>query len=126
MAPTSLLSHPAAAVVASGATDVFVYRRAHGNHFVLTAPAQAAVAEQVCVDDEPVFAAALRSGLRRVASEQPRLLCAGYVARAAAVVAPDRDVIVILGCRDSCLAGVSDLELLLAAEVAAAVPISGP
>ena len=119
MASTSLLSDPAAALASVGATDIFVYRRASGSRFVLTTPAHAA-AEEICVEDEPAVAAALRSGLRRVASEQPRLLCAGYVARTAAVVAPDRDIVVILGRRDGCLAGVSDLELLAAAQAVAA------
>ena len=119
MASTSLLTDPAAALASVGATDIFVYRRASGSRFVLTTPAQAA-AEEICVEEEPSVAAALRSGLRRVASEQPRVLCAGYVARTAAVVAPDRDIVVILGCRDGCLAGVSDLELLAAAQAAAA------
>ena len=125
MASTSLLSEPAAALAGVGATDVFVYRRAHGSHFVLTTPAHAAAAEEICVDDEPAVAAALRSGLRRVASERPRLLCVGYVARTAAVVAPDRDIVVVLGRRDGCLAAVSDLELLAAAQTAAAaVPVA--
>lgn len=124
MASTSLLSDPPAALVNLGATDILVYRRAHGTRFVLTSPAQSVAAEELRVEDEPAVAAALRSGLRRVASEQARVLCAGYVARTAAVVAPDRDVVVILGCRDGCLAGVSDIELLAAAEAAAAVPIS--
>lgn len=124
MAPTSVLSEPPPGVVDIGATDVLIYRRSYGTTFVRTAPGHAPAAEQIAVEDEPAVAAALRSGLRRVASEQPKLLCAGYVGRTAAVVAPDRDVVVILGRRDGCLAGVSDLELLAAAQAAAYVPIT--
>jgi hypothetical protein len=124
MALTSVLSEPTNAVAHVGATDILVYRRSQGTRFVLTAPAQAAAAEEFCVEQEPAVEGALRSGLRRVASEQPRLLCAGYVARTAAVVALDRDVVVILGRRDGCLAGVSDVELMAAAEAAAALPLA--
>ena len=124
MALTSVPAVNDDALANVGASDVLVYRRSHGTHFVLTAPAHAAAAEQINVDDEPVIAAALRSGLRRVASEQPRVLCAGYRARTAAVVALDPDVVVVLGRRDGCLAGVSDLELMAAADAAAGAPVA--
>lgn len=124
MAPSSVLFDPNDALAQVGATDVFVYRRASGTRFVLTAPALAAAADQIRVENEPVVAAALRSGLRRVASEQPQLLCAGYVARTAAVVALDRDVVVVLGRRDGCLAAVSDGALIAAAAAAAAAPVA--
>lgn len=123
MALTSVLSSPAKALALVGAADVLVYRRSHGSLFVLTSPPLAAAAEEFVVEDEPAVSAALRSGLRRVASEQPRLLCAGYVARTAAVVALDRDVVVVLGRRDGCLAGVSDETLMAAAEAAAVTPV---
>ena len=108
----------------TGATDVLVYRRASGGRFVLTSPAVAAAREDLLLDDEPVVAAAVRYGVRRVVSERPRELCAGYVGRAAAVVAVDVDVVVILGRRDGCLAGVSDVELITAARSAATAPVA--
>lgn len=120
----SVLSDPQDALAHVGATDVLVYRRSQGSRFVLSSPPQCQAAGDIVVEQEPVIAAALRSGLRRVASEDARLLCAGYVARAAAVVALDRDVVVVLGRRDGCLAGVSDEDLIAAADMAAAAPVT--
>jgi hypothetical protein len=119
MASSSLLHDVPDVIAAVGATDVLVYRRAVGGRFVLSAPVQHWAAEELLVDDEPAVAAALRHGVHRIAAEQPRAVCAGYVARAAAVIAIDRDVVVVLGRRDGCLAGVADAELVAAAEAAA-------
>jgi hypothetical protein len=122
MIANSVLCSAADAARRVGASDVFVYRRAGGGAFVLTSPVTAPAAEELLLDDEPLVVAALRSGVQRVAGEEPRRLCAGYIGRAAAVVAVDVDVVVVLGRRDGCLAGVADDELVSAACVAAGVP----
>src|SRR5687768_10051660 len=102
-----------------GATDVLVYRRASGGRFVLTGHAPAGVTGELLVDDEPAVREALRSRVRRIACETRVAVCGGYTACSAAIVCVDRDVIVVLGRRDGCLAGVSDLILLGAAAAAA-------
>ena len=119
MAHPTLLCDPRDVLTSTGATDVLVYRRAAGGRFVLTSPQFDAVSADLLLDDEPAVREALTMGLRRLACESPRPVCGGYVARAAAIVAVDVDVIVVLGRRDGCLAGVSD-ETLVAAAVAAA------
>lgn len=108
-----------------GATDVLVYRRASGGRFVLTGPSPVGVTGELLLDDEPAVREALRSRVRRVACETPVAICGGYSACAAAVVCVDPDVIVVLGRRDGCLAGVSDLTLLGAASAAAAAQAAG-
>ena len=115
----TVLCDPRDVLTSTGATDVLVYRRAGGGRFVLTSASLGDVSGDLLLDDEPAARDALASGLRRVAAEMPRGICGGYVARAAAIVAVDVDVIVVLGRRDGCLAGVSD-ETLVAAAVAAA------
>lgn len=115
----TVLIDPRDVLATTGATDVLVYRRAAGGRFVLTSPLHAGPSADLLLDDEPAVREALSSRLRRVAAESPRAICGDYVARAAAIVAVDRDVIVVLGRRDGCLAGVSD-ETLIAAAVAAA------
>ena len=102
-----------------GASDVLIYRRAAGGRFALTDVAPQGVSADLLVDDEPYVVRALARGLCRVANEHSGPVCAGYRARAAAIVAVDRDVIVVLGRRDGCLAGVSDDTLIAAAQVAA-------
>lgn len=115
----TVLIDPRDVLATTGATDVLVYRRAGGGRFVLTSPLQAGLSHDLLLDDEPAVRQALASRLRRVAAESERTICGDYVARAAAIVAVDRDVIVVLGRRDGCLAGVSD-ETLIGAAVAAA------
>ena len=117
------LEDPHDVLTSTGATDVLVYRRAAGGRFVLTSPLHIGLSGDLLLDDEPAVREALSSRLRRVAAESPRTICADYVARAAAIVAVDRDVIVVLGRRDGCLAGVSD-ETLVAAAVGAADSIN--
>lgn len=108
-----------------GATDVLVYRRASGGRFVLTGRAPHGVSGELLLDDEPLACQALETGVRRVAGESPVAVCGGYRACAAAVIAIDRDVIVVLGRRDGCLAGVSNGMLAGAAVSAAAAQIVG-
>lgn len=103
-----------------GASDALVYRRAVGGRFVLTGPPVDGVNGELLVDDEPLVREALALRVCRVAAEVPRPVCGGYVARAAAVVSVDRDVIVVLGRRDGCLKGVADVTLLGAAAAIAA------
>lgn len=123
MAHTSVLDDRHDLLAATGATDVLVYRRAAGGRFALTSPHHMAFFGDLLLDDEPAVREALTLGLRRIAAESPRPICGGYSARAAAIVAVDVDVIVVLGRRDGCLAGVSD-ETLVAAAVAAAGTIA--
>ncbi len=118
MAHGTVLCDPHDVLTTTGATDVLVYRRAGGGRFVRTSPSVAGAAGDLILDHEPAVRRALSSRLRRIAGEYPRPICGGYTARAAAIVAVDVDVIVVLGRRDGCLAGVSD-ETLLAAAVAA-------
>ena len=124
MALSSVLGDTASVLAAIGAADALVYRRVTGGRYRLVAapgaglPSGGAQAE-LLADDEPVVTAALATGLRRVACEQPRQICGGYVARAAAVVAVQPDVIVVLGRHDGCLAAVSNEELVAAARVVA-------
>ena len=108
-----------------GATDVLVYRRASGGRFVLTGPIPAGVTGELLLDDEPAVRQALTCRVRRIASEVAVNVCGGYSACAAAVVCVDPDVVVVLGRRDGCLAGVSDLTLLGAASAAAAAQAAG-
>lgn len=115
----TVLCSPHDVLTSTGATDVLVYRRAGGGRFVLTTPLDAGLSSDLLLDDEPAVRQALTARLRRVACESPRVICGDYTARAAAIVAVDVDVIVVLGRRDGCLAGVSD-ETLIAAAVAAA------
>ena len=110
---------------AIGATDVLVYRRAAGGRFVLTGPSPEGVTGELLLDDEPLAREALVTRVRRVACESPIAVCGGYRACAAAVISVDRDVIVVLGRRDGCLMGVSDLVLLGAASAAAEAQSSG-
>ena len=119
MAHTSVLGDTPAVLAAIGASDALVYRRVSGGRFTVVGTPPPGAASDVLVDDEPLLADALVSRLRRVASEQPRLICGGYTARAAAVVPVGADVIVVLGRHDGCLAGVSDDELVAAAEFVA-------
>ena len=123
MAHPTLLCDPRDVLTSTGATDVLVYRRAAGGRFVLTSPQLDGMSADLLLDDEPTVREALTAGLRRVAGERPRPICGGYAARAAAIVAVDVDVVVVLGRRDGCLAGVSD-ETLVAAAVAAAGAVS--
>ena len=108
-----------------GTTDVLVFRRASGGRFVLTGPHPEGVTGELLVDDEPIVRQALADRVRRVACEQPVNVCGGYTACAAAVVSVDPDVIVILGRRDGCLAGVSDHALLEVATDAALAQARG-
>ena len=108
-----------------GATDVMVYRRASGGRFVLTGPIPAGVTGELLLDDEIVVRDAIIVRVRRVASETPVAICGGYTGCAAAIVCVDPDVIVVLGRRDGCLAGVSDLTLLGAASAAADTQAAG-
>lgn len=124
MAQGSVLTDLSDVLRSIGATDALVYRRAVGGRFVLTVPGPLDVADELMLDDEPLVVSALATGLRRVAAEAPRPVCAGYVARAAAIVAVDRDVVVVLGRRDGCLAGVSDEQLVAVATTAASNPAS--
>ncbi|HVM20970.1 MAG TPA: hypothetical protein VM307_13510 [Egibacteraceae bacterium] len=122
MAETStmpVITEPSAAVTAVGATDALVFRRASGGRYVLTTPAPPGIRDELLVDDEPAVQQALTTGVCRVAAEQPRPVCAGYRARAAAVVAVDPDVVVVLGRADGCLAGVDDQALVAAAAAVA-------
>jgi hypothetical protein len=123
MAHGSLLCDPHEALASTGATDVLVYRRAAGGRFVLTSQLMPGLSGELLLDDEPAVREALAQGLRRLAGELPRAICGGYTARAAAIVAVDVDVVVVLGRRDGCLAGVSDEVLIAAGAAAAQVPI---
>lgn len=120
MAHSSVLCDPHDVLTSTGATDALVYRRAAGGRFVLTSATLPGVTGELLLDDEPAVREAMAAGLRRIAGEFPRAICGGYEARAAAIIAVDVDVIVVLGRRDGCLAGVSD-EILIAAAVAAAL-----
>lgn len=108
-----------------GATDALVYRRGAGGRFVLTGSPRDDVSGELLVDDEPAVQMALAQRVCRVAAEAPRGICGGYRARSAAVVSVDPDVIVVLGRRDGCLAGVADVTLLGAAAAAAASQAAG-
>ena len=108
-----------------GASDVLVYRRASGGRFVLTGPQLPGVTGELLLDDEPRVTRALRVGVVRVAAEEPIAICGGYAARSAAIVAVDPDVIVVLGRRNGCLAGVSDATLVAAAGAAALAQADG-
>ena len=103
-----------------GASDVLVYRRAAGGHFVLTGPVRDDVSADLLLDDEPLVRKALGGHVIRLAADEPLRVCAGYVARAAAIVAVDCDVVVVLGRRDGCLAGVADSALVRVAMAVAA------
>ncbi|MPZ72120.1 MAG: hypothetical protein GEU74_02625 [Nitriliruptorales bacterium] len=94
------------------ASDVLIFRRAGGGHFVLTGPPRTDVSGDLLLEDEPLAQRALGGHIVRVAAAQLLPVCAGYLARAAAVVAVDRDVIVVLGRRDGCMAGVGDAVLV--------------
>lgn len=118
----SALAHGLEEVAASvGATDVLVYRRANGGRFVLTGAPTDLAAGELLLDDEPIVAEALGGAVQRSAADELHEVCAGYRARAAAVVAIDRDIVVVLGRRDGCLAGVGDEALMWAARMAAFV-----
>lgn len=121
MAHSALLQGIEQVAASVGAADVLVYRRANGGRFVLTSPPGVPADPELLLDDEPLVAEALRLGVRRTAADQPHRICAGYDARAAAVVAVDADIVVVLGRRDGCLAGVGDAALLWAARMAAFV-----
>lgn len=119
MGSTSVLGDTASVLAAIGATEALVYQRVAGGRFTLVGHPPARVRSDLIVDDEPAVADALVHGLRRVACEELREICAGYAARAAAIVAVETDVVVVLGRRDGCLAGVSDDDLLGAARTVA-------
>lgn len=125
MAHTSVLCKTEEVLAAIGATDALVYRRAAGGRFVLTGPPREDVAGELLLDDEPAVRLALAERVHRVAAEASCEVCGGYRARTAAVVAIDPDVVVVLGRRDGCLAGVGDVELLGAAFAAAAAQAAG-
>ena len=125
MASTTVVQDRHAVRNALGATDMLVYRRAAGGRFVLTGPSPEGVTGELLLDDEPLARQALVDRVRRVASESPISVCGGYRACAAAVVSVDPDVIVVLGRRDGCLMGVSDLVLLGAASDAAQAQSAG-
>lgn len=125
MAHSTLACRTQDVLHAVGATEVLVYRRAAGGRFVLTGPLPEGVTGELLLDDEPLVVRALAKGLCRVASEVPRAVCGGYQARAAAVVAVDPDVVVVLGRRDGCLLGVGDLTLVGAAAAAAMAQAAG-
>lgn len=108
-----------------GATDALIYRRAAGGRFVLTGAPRTDVTGELLVDDEPGVRTALNVRVCRVAAESQREICGGYRARSAAIVSVDPDVIVVLGRRDGCLAGVADVTLLGAAAAAAASQAAG-
>ena len=122
MAHTSVISNTNAAAL--GASDVLVYRRASGGQFVLTGPADPSIAGDLLLDDEPLVCRALGGHVIRLAADEPQRICAGYIARSAAIVAVDCDVVVVLGRRDGCLAGVSD-DVLVRAAMAAAATFDG-
>ena len=103
-----------------GASDVLIYRRAVGGYFVLTGPVRTDVSPDLHLDDEPLVRRAMGGHVIRIAADDPQRICAGYDARAAAIVAVDCDVIVVLGRRDGCLGGVSDAALVRAAMAEAA------
>lgn len=116
----SMLEDVTDAVMRSvGASDVLVYRRMNGGRFFMVGTPPKGVRPELLADDEPLVAEALRTGLRRMASEDPQPVCGGYIARSAAIVANRPNVIVVLGRRDGCLAGVADEAFLTAAAVAA-------
>jgi hypothetical protein len=118
MAHATVIANTDAAAI--GASDVLVYRRASGGQFVLTCPADPGTAGDLLLDDEPLVCRALGGHVIRLAADEPLRICAGYIARSAAIVAVDCDVIVVLGRRDGCLAGVGDDVLVRAAMAAAA------
>ena len=101
------------------ATEAFVYARQDGGRYHLLGAVGATGPLQVILDDEPLAAAAVRDGLRRTASPDMRRVVAGYYARSAALVSLG-DCLVIIGRRHGCLAGVSDEELLTAAQTVCA------
>ena len=98
------------------ASEAFVFTRVAPGRYELTASAGACAAPiQVVLDDEPLAAAAVRDGVRRVASPDRRRVVAGYDARSAVLVSPSADVLVIIGRTGGCLAGVANAELVASA-----------
>ena len=117
---TALRSRVVETLSTVGAEEVLVFTRVSEQRFALEAACAAAARGELLLDDEPLARSALDTGLRRVASPTPRHVCAGYTARSAAIVALTWDLLVVLGRRNGCLAGVPDAELRRAAAGAVA------
>ena len=98
------------------ASEAFVFTRVAPGRYELVASAGVAPAPALVVlDDEPLAAAAVRDGVRRVASPDQRRVVAGYAARSAVLISPDAQTLVIIGRTSGCLAGVADAELVASA-----------